>query len=579
MASKGTERILGVRSNRRTVLKGATGAAAGMYAFGVVGKSYQRALAQDSRPRANPRDPRGRRRPADRCEHAGSRRIDPGTDQGERPARGVQRRRALLHGPQQPESSQHRLPRRSSPPGRSTPAPRSPGSTWRRPTTTRACSRRSPPARSTSTSWRWARPSKATSCGQGLASEMPDWVKQQIDMTDYVGYLQAPVGTWDGKTYRVSIDGDCHNFNYRTDYLRRCRSGGGVDCRRAAQGEWGVPTTWQQVQAVLQVPEGQAGRRPGRSTATSTSAQALGRLRLLLPRQPGQRLRQAPGRQGVALRRRHHEAAHQQPGLGARDPGRASTSSDAQPPDQINADRNTTGFRSSWPAPARCCSWWGDIGSNAKTNDSSVIGDVVGFDILPGSDDVYNATTGAWDTLSSGPNYAPNMAYIGWGVYVMTRVDADPVKQKAAWSAAAHLGGKDISLWTVGLPLRLPAVPQQPLQHPGVGRRGLRRGVHHQLPELRVQLLQPPECRDRAAHPGHLPVLQHRRGRAGEDLRRRDRRPDRRRQHRRRLGEDHRRDRPRAADRALPGIARLTRRATSVRAAFLGAGRLLATPA
>ena len=97
-------------------------------------------------------------------------------------------------------------------------------------------------------------------------------------------------------------------------------------------------------------------------------------------------------------------------------------------------------------------SWWGDIGSNAKTSDSSVVGDVTGFSILPGSDDVYNAGTGAWDKLASGPNYAPNMAYIGWGVYVMARVDADPAKQKAAWSAAAHLGGKDLSLWCAAYP-------------------------------------------------------------------------------------------------------------------------------
>ena len=54
-------------------------------------------------------------------------------------------------------------------------------------------------------------------CGKGLASEMPDWVREQIDMDDYVDYLKAPVGTWDGKTYRISIDGDCHTFAYRTD--------------------------------------------------------------------------------------------------------------------------------------------------------------------------------------------------------------------------------------------------------------------------------------------------------------------------------------------------------------------------
>jgi multiple sugar transport system substrate-binding protein len=36
-------------------------------------------------------------------------------------------------------------------------------------------------------------------CGKGLASVMPEWVAAQIDMGDYVGYLQAPVGTWDGR--------------------------------------------------------------------------------------------------------------------------------------------------------------------------------------------------------------------------------------------------------------------------------------------------------------------------------------------------------------------------------------------
>src|SRR6516165_9159404 len=54
-------------------------------------------------------------------------------------------------------------------------------------------------------------------CGRGLTSVMPDWVKQQIDMDDYVAYLKPPVGTWDGKLYRVCIDSDCHTLNFRTD--------------------------------------------------------------------------------------------------------------------------------------------------------------------------------------------------------------------------------------------------------------------------------------------------------------------------------------------------------------------------
>ena len=59
-------------------------------------------------------------------------------------------------------------------------------------------------------------------------------------MDDYVDYLKAPVGTWDGKTYRVSIDGDCHTFAYRTDYFGEGSVIGATD----------VPTTWQEINAI-----------------------------------------------------------------------------------------------------------------------------------------------------------------------------------------------------------------------------------------------------------------------------------------------------------------------------------------
>ena len=84
--------------------------------------------------------------------------------------------------------------------------------------------------------------------GKGLASEMPDWVKEQIDMDDYVDYLKAPVGTWGGKTYRVSIDGDCHTFAYRKDYFGPDGIGGAD-----------VPKTWQEVDQVSKNPNWKRG--------------------------------------------------------------------------------------------------------------------------------------------------------------------------------------------------------------------------------------------------------------------------------------------------------------------------------
>jgi multiple sugar transport system substrate-binding protein len=285
-------------------------------------------------------------------------------------------------------------------------------------------------------------------CGKGLASVMPEWVKAQIDMDDYVGYLKAPVGTWEGKTYRISIDGDCHTFNYRTDYFSDSDLAAAW-ASEGGQGPWGVPKTWQQVQAVTKFLKGKKfkgqdayGYLDPPKGWGGFGFYFLGSRATAYAKHPDDKAwlfdvdTMKPRINNPAWVRAIQDVIDALP---------------SEPADQLNADPNTTGFQQFLAGTGSMLSWWGDIGSNAKTSDSSVIGDVCGFDILPGSDDVYNAKTGQWDKLSS-PNYAPNMAYIGWGVYVMARVDSDAAKQKAAWSAAAHLGGKDISLWMAAYP-------------------------------------------------------------------------------------------------------------------------------
>jgi len=286
-------------------------------------------------------------------------------------------------------------------------------------------------------------------CGKGLTSEMPDWVKQQIDFDDLVNYLKPPVGTWNGKQYRVTIDGDCHNFNYRTDYFSD------ADLAKAWQaeggkGDWGVPRTWQMVQAVTKFLKGKKikgqdayGYLDPTKPWGGFAFYFLGSRATAYAKHPKDKAwlfdvdTMKPRVNNPAWVRAIQDVVDALP---------------SEPADQLNADPNTTGFQQFLGGTGSMCVWWGDVGSNAKTNDQSVIGDVCGFDILPGSDDVYNSATGAWEKLDSGPNFSPNMAYLGWGVYVMARVDSDSKKQKAAWSAAAHLGGKDLSLWTAAYP-------------------------------------------------------------------------------------------------------------------------------
>lgn len=283
-------------------------------------------------------------------------------------------------------------------------------------------------------------PFEGDTAGKGLLDEMPDWVKEQIDMADYVNYLQAPVGTWGGKTYRITIDGDCHTFAYRKDYFGEGAIGGAE-----------VPTTWQQVQAATKALKGQKD--------PLTGLDAYGFLDPL----------KGWGGFGFYFLEDRASAYAKHPDDPAwlfdpdtmkprvNNPAWVQAIQDVMdtipdlPADQINADPGTTAFQQFLAGTGSMICWWGDVGSSARTSDGSVVGDVVGFSINPGSDKVYNSKTAAWETPAT-PNFAPNMAYLGWGIYVTNRVSGDEKKRKAAWSAAAHLGGKDLSLWTAAYP-------------------------------------------------------------------------------------------------------------------------------
>ncbi len=283
-------------------------------------------------------------------------------------------------------------------------------------------------------------PFEGDTASKGLLDEMPDWVKTQIEADDLVGYLQPPVGTWEGKTYRVTIDGDCHTFAYRKDYFGEGAIGGAE-----------VPKTWQEVNEVSKALIGK--------TDPLTGLPAYGYLDPLKG-WGGFGFYFVCNRAAAYVKHPDDRAWLFDPDTmkpRVNNPGWVQAFQDvmdliaanAYPADQINADPGTTAFSQFLAGTGSMLMWWGDVGSSARTSDTSVVGDVVGFGINPGSTRRYNSAAGAWEETA---NEAPVMAYIGWGIYVTSRVSGDEKKRKAAWSAAAHLGGKDISLWTAAYP-------------------------------------------------------------------------------------------------------------------------------
>ena len=441
-----SHRILRTSTDRRTVLKAATGAAAGFYAWGVPGKSYQRALAQESVIQQILAIPGAGTEPTEAdMQRVGElileptrANVQPGEFQGQRLTfLGLNNAgkhnlvfRPLLAAWQEytgaeiewidlPQAEIFPRIQQSIASGTVDFDILEGGAPW-----------------------------EGDILGKGLAAPMPDWVADQIDMSDYVKLLQAPVGTWNGETYRVSIDADAHNFNFRSDVFANEELGAEWTAGGGSQ-EWGPPQTWQQVQAVTQFLNGKQldGEdlygildvcAPGggfswyffASRASAYAKHPDNKAWLFDP------TNMTPYVNNEAFVRAAQDIIDALP---------------FEPSDQVNADLNRTGFEQFLAGTGSMVHWWGDVGSFVYTSDLSVVQDKVMFSILPGSDDVYNNTSKAWETLSSGPNFAPNEAYIGWGLYVMQRA-VDSGVDKAAWSIAAHLGNKDLGTWMAFYP-------------------------------------------------------------------------------------------------------------------------------
>ena len=288
-------------------------------------------------------------------------------------------------------------------------------------------------------------PFEGDTAGRGLLDEMPAWVAEQIEADDIVGYLKPPVGTWDGKTYRITIDGDAHTFAYRSDYF----GDGSVTGRASA------PTTWEEVDAVSKELVGKSDPLtglPAHGILDPLKYQWGGFGFYFLEDRAAAYAKHPADPAWLfdpdTMKPRVNNPAWVQAIQDVMD----LVAANAYPPDQVNADPNTTGFSQFLAGTGSMVTWWGDVGSNARTSDTSVVGDVIGFSINPGATRVYNSRSNEWETPEGGVNFAPNMAYLGWGVYVTKRVSGDDKKRKAAWSAAAHLGGKDISLWMSAYP-------------------------------------------------------------------------------------------------------------------------------
>lgn len=93
---------------------------------------------------------------------------------------------------------------------------------------------------------------------------------------------------------------------------------------------------------------------------------------------------------------------------------------------------------------------WDEV-TNGASNEMSVVQGKQGFNILPGSNEVYNSKSGEWESFDE-PSHAPYHAFGGWVIAVAASVKDDQAKLGPVWEVVTHLTKPESGLYFVTNP-------------------------------------------------------------------------------------------------------------------------------
>lgn len=280
----------------------------------------------------------------------------------------------------------------------------------------------------------------------GALAEVPQSVQDAVDFSDIIpGFARTLM--WDGKVYALPYDGDIHYVNYRKDLFAD------ADLSAAFEAEYGyaLPVdgaqTWQQWRDISEFFTGQDWNGNGEdddfglsvlsdrggflwwgffSRATAYSKH---------PDDPGFFFDLETGDariNGAGFIRALEEFAEE--------------TQTWAPPGGTN-----TGYGDMWGAMSggRVVQSYSWDGLAMETGEDNLIAGLQGFSMLPGSNEVYNAKTGEWDSFED-PSHAPFHAFGGWSFAVSSQ--ADPNVTAAAWDMLTYLSLPENAIWFVSNP-------------------------------------------------------------------------------------------------------------------------------
>ena len=263
---------------------------------------------------------------------------------------------------------------------------------------------------------------RADVIGAKALLEVPDFVQEKVQIDDVLPSIRKTL-TWEGKLYALPYDGDIHYASFRKDLFAdkeindKFKSKYGFDLSPENGAE-----TWEQWRNIAEFFTGWDWNKDGKPDTDFGVAYMTKRGDTCWWGFHSRATAYAkhPDDPGYFLDTDTGEARVNNPGFVKALTEWVEENNKWAPPGGANFGYGDSLNAINGARAVQTYNW--DAVTSAASDAASVIKGKQGYNILPGSNEVYNSKKGDWETFKD-PSHAPFLAFGGWVIAVSSKVD------------------------------------------------------------------------------------------------------------------------------------------------------------
>lgn len=286
---------------------------------------------------------------------------------------------------------------------------------------------------------------RADVIGANALMVVPDHVQLDVDFDDILPSIISTL-SWEGKVYALPYDGDIHYYGFRKDLLANEEI---TDRFADKYGYRPTPedgaNTWEEWRNIGEFFTGwdwnENGEEDDFGLATMNKRGDTGWWGF---HSRATAYAKHPDDPGYFIDTKTGESRLNTPGFVRALTEWVEENQKWAPPGGANYTYGDSANAVTGGRATQTYSW--DIVTQSANPETSIVQGKMGFNILPGSKEVYNSQTGEWDAFPN-VSHAPFHAFGGWVIAVSANVAEENLD--AVWKMVTHLASPESGLWFV----------------------------------------------------------------------------------------------------------------------------------